>query len=54
MGNLTTTDYIEAAAAVGLVWYGFKKSGLEKWGLIAIGAYLAYGVYQDFSATTSA
>jgi uncharacterized membrane protein len=54
MGNLTSTDYIEGAAAVGLLWYGMKKSGLEKWALIGLGAYLLYGVYQDYSGTATA
>jgi hypothetical protein len=53
MGNLSTTDYIEGAAAVGLVYWGVKKSGWEKWALLAIAAYLAYGVYQDYSGGTT-
>jgi uncharacterized membrane protein len=52
--NLGTTDYIEAAAAAGLVWYGLKKSGLEKWALLGLSAYLLYGVYQDYSAAPTA
>jgi hypothetical protein len=50
MGNLSTTDYIEAAIAAGLIWYGIKKSGIEKYALLGIAAYLAYGVYTDYSS----
>lgn len=48
MGNLSTTDYVEGAIAVGAVVWGMKKSGWEKWALFGIAAYLAYTVYQDY------
>jgi hypothetical protein len=52
MGNLTTTNYLEGAAAVALIYWGLRKeSGWKKWGLVAVGAYFAYSVYQDYSAT---
>jgi hypothetical protein len=57
VGNLSTTDYIEGAAAAGLLYWGFRKaSGWEKWGAIALAAYFAYNVWQDYSggSTTSA
>lgn len=54
---LSTTDYIEGAAAIGLAYWGLaKESGWKKWALIGIAAYLAYGVYSDAtsaSATTT-
>lgn len=56
MENLSTTDYIEGAAAIGLVFWGLKhESGWKKWALIGVAAYFAYNVYQDYSggATTS-
>lgn len=48
--NLSTTDYIYGALAIGALWYGMKKSGLEKYALIGIGLYLAYDVYTDASS----
>lgn len=54
MGNLSTTDYIEAAIAAGLLYWGLRKgSGLAKWGAIGVAAYLAYGVYQDYGSTST-
>lgn len=51
MGNLSTTDYIEAVAAVGLIYWGLKhESGWKKWALVGVGAYFAYSVYSDYSA----
>jgi hypothetical protein len=48
------TTYLEGAAGLGLVWYGFKKeSGIAKWALIGFGAYLLYSTYQTYSGTTS-
>lgn len=54
MGNLGTTDYIEGAAAIGLVYWGMKHgSGLAKWGAFALAAYFAYNVYSDYSGGTT-
>jgi tetrahydromethanopterin S-methyltransferase subunit D len=51
MSGLGTTDYIEGAAAVALIYWGLRKeSGWKKWGLVAVGAYFAYSVYSDYSA----
>jgi hypothetical protein len=50
MGNLGTKDYVEGAAAIAAVWYAMKKSGWEKYALLALGAYFAYSVYADYSA----
>lgn len=52
MGNLSTTDYVEGALAIGLIWWGLKKgSGWEKYAALGIAAYLAYGVYKDYAGT---
>lgn len=55
MGNLSTTDYVEGAAAIGLAWYGLKRSsGIAKWAMLGLAVYLAYGVYTDASGSASA
>lgn len=52
---MSTTNYLEGAAGLGLVWYGFKKeSGIAKWALVGLGAYLLYTTYQAYAGTTSA
>ena len=48
-----TTQYIEGAAGIGLLYFGFKKSGWEKWALIGVGAYLLYSTYQAYSGTAT-
>jgi len=54
MGNLTTTDYVEGAASIGLAVWAFKKSGWEKWALLGVAAYLAYSVYTDWGPAPTA
>ena len=50
---MNTTTYLEGAAAVGLLYWGFaKESGWKKWALIGVGAYLAYSVYESYSGAS--
>ncbi len=50
---MNTTTYIEGAAAVGLIYWGLaRESGWKKWGLVAVGAYFAYSVYQDYTSAS--
>jgi hypothetical protein len=53
MGNLSTTDYVEGAIALGAAYYAFKKTGWEKWALLGLAAYLAYSVYSDYGGTST-
>lgn len=54
MGGLKTWDYIAAPGALVLVYVGHKHSGAYKWITWGVAAWLLYGVYQDYTAGTSA